>query len=125
MCKFAGRCRVKAVLHDEKLDIAKRMLEEVVVGERDCRIGGDEPERLDAALHRGFDDVWISETACGWNPLGGDIPNAGKLFAILLTVESSITGQRCREAGLAGAHGVALPGDGERRGSRAADVAGD
>ncbi len=42
-----------------------------------------------------------------------------------MVVEFAIAGEAGGEAGLAGAHGVALAGDGERRCSGAADIAGD
>ena len=40
-------------------------------------------------------------------------------------VVGAVAGHRRGEAGLAGAHGVALAGDRERRGARPADVAGE
>ena len=49
----------------------------------------------------------------------------GELFAIVGVLELAIAGQRGGEAALARSHRVALSGDGERRSSGAADVAGE
>ena len=54
-----------------------------------------------------------------------DVPEGGEGFAVVGIVELAIAGKGRGEAGLARAHGVALAGDGERRGAGAADVAGD
>ena len=123
--EVAGGGGVEAVLHDEKLDGAERVLEQLVVGEGDGRVGGDEPERLDTSLHCGFDDVGVGEAACGGDAVDRDVPDAREVFAILGVIEFAIAGERRGEAGLAGTHGVALAGDGEGCGAGASDVAGD
>ena len=43
MREVAGGRGMKAVLHDEKLDVAQRLLEHVVVGEGDSGVRGDKP----------------------------------------------------------------------------------
>ena len=80
--EVAGRRGVEAILHDEKVDTAQRLLEEGVVGERDGGIGGDEPERFDLAGDRGFDDVGVSEAARSGNAVHVDVPEASQVFAI-------------------------------------------
>ncbi len=57
--KVAGRRGMKAILHNQKVDVAKRLLEQPIVGERDRGIGGDEPQRLDLVGDSRLDDVGI------------------------------------------------------------------
>ena len=123
--EIAGGGGVEAVLHDEELHAAEGVLEQVVVGERDGRVGGDEPESFDLSLNGGFDDVGIGEATCGGDAVDGDVPDACELFAILGVVEFAIAREGRGEAALACAHRVALAGDGEGCGAGAADVAGD
>ena len=101
------------------------MLKQVVVGEGDGWIGGDEPERLDAALHRGFDNVGIGEPASGRDAIDRNVPDAGEVLAVLLVVELAISGKRGGKAALPRSHGIALSGDGEGGGAGAANIAGD
>ena len=39
---------MEAVLHDEEIEIAERMLEKIDVGEGDEGVGSDDPERTDS-----------------------------------------------------------------------------
>jgi hypothetical protein len=123
--EVAGGGRVKAVLHNEKLDRAKSVLEELVVGEGDCGIGDDKPESFDFPLDCDFDDIGIGKAAGGGDAVDGNVPDMGKFFPVLLVVELTIAGKRGGKTSLAGTHGVALAGDGKRRGTSAADVTRD
>ncbi len=81
--EVAGGRGVEAVLHDEELDAAQGLLEHGVVGEGDGGVGGDEPERFDAAGDGAFDDVGIGEAARGGDAVDVDVPECGEVFAVL------------------------------------------
>ena len=124
MSEFTGWSGLEAVLNHEKLDGAERLFEQFVVGEGDRRVGCDEPEGFDLSLYRSLNDVWIGEATSSRYSIDGDVPDAGEGFAVRGVVELAIAREGRGEARLASAHGVALSGDGEGCGTRAANVAG-
>ena len=77
------------------------------------------------ARHDRIDDVGIG-LAPGRGQAGlGDAPERGELGPRRRVVVGAVARHRGGEARLAGAHGVALAGDGERRRARQADIAGE
>ena len=123
--ELGGRRRVKRVLDDEEFEILEGLLERAQVRKGDDRVGRDDPERSDASIERGLDDVGIGEPPGGWNPFDGHVPQGGEGLAILPALELAIAGQAGRESGFARAHRVALSRNRKRRGAGPADVARD
>src|SRR6185503_8952447 len=96
-----------AVLHDEEVESLERLPQRSEVGERDDRIGGDDPERADASIEGSFDNVGIRQSASGRNALLADSPECRQLAAILGVFELAIAGQARSKPGLARTHRVA------------------
>src|SRR4029450_13930385 len=59
---------MEPVLDHEEIEPLERLLQHTQVGERDDRIGADDPERPDPAIERRFDDGGKSEAPVPRDP---------------------------------------------------------
>ena len=113
-----------AVLNDAELQFLHRLADTRGVGQGGHRVGGDQPEPLDLARLNGVVDVSLEHAALFREKLHIHVPEFCDLLAVCRILQRPVVGQAGAGGPLAGAHGVALTGDGEAGTAGFADVAG-
>ena len=96
MREAAGRRRMISVLHDHQLGVAQRLFDQVEVRRGGCRIGAENPDRLELSLCECFKLLEGRQSGLRPNASAWDTPKALYFLAIGWIFDASVARQHVR-----------------------------